>query len=285
MRVQTAHPDDITPWLALAAEVEPLFGPMVDDARFNRALIKCIGRGTALVVRDQDAEPGAPLLGGLLFSTEHEIDWLAVAKRARGQSIGRRLVAEMLRWVLPLPAIIRVQTFAAGIEAGEPARRFYEQLGFEPGEAAPDNPAGLPTQMYHLRLNTLPTVRAVLEHEGRYLLVQHNNKRPENIGKWGLPGGILTPTDPDWESGLRREISEEFQIDLTIQRFIRAYMRRERLHYVFLAHPLSLELRCDPHEILDYTWLTAEEVTAWDEAGKLHTGFELPAIRAAHNSL
>ncbi len=283
MQPQIAHPDDIPPWLELAAEVEPLFGPLVSDPSFNRALLKCIGRGTALVGREDDAEPGAPLLGGLLFSPTHEIGWLAVAEQARRMGVGRRLVAEMLRWVLPLPALIRVQTFAAGVEGGEPARDFYEQLGFEPGEAAPINPAGLPTQFYYLHLNYLPTVRAVLEHDGRYLLVQHNNIRPENIGKWGLPGGILSPTDPGWEACLRREMGEEFQIEIAIERFIRAYMRRERLHYVYLAHPLSLDLHCDRNEVLDTTWLTAEEVSAWDAAGKLHTGFELPAIRTVQN--
>jgi hypothetical protein len=79
MRVQIAHPDDIPPWLTLAAEVEPLFGPMVGDPAFHAALRKNIDRGTAFCVRVEDGPPGASLMGGMLFSPyppQYEIGWL-----------------------------------------------------------------------------------------------------------------------------------------------------------------------------------------------------------------
>ena len=89
--VVLAQPEDIPAWLALATEVEPLFGPMVSEPSFHRALHKHIGRGTAFCVRDEDGRPGDPLLGGLLFSLDppiYRIGWLAVAELHRRQGIG-----------------------------------------------------------------------------------------------------------------------------------------------------------------------------------------------------
>src|SRR5919199_1148979 len=95
MHVQRAHHDDVAPWLALAAEVEALFGAMADNPDLRRALDRNIERGTAFCVRENDGPPGAPLAGGLLFSPHpprYTIGWLAVARRWRRQGVGRMLV-------------------------------------------------------------------------------------------------------------------------------------------------------------------------------------------------
>ncbi|MBN2469749.1 MAG: NUDIX hydrolase [Anaerolineae bacterium] len=123
-----------------------------------------------------------------------------------------------------------------------------------------------------------PRVRAVLHHAGRFLLVQHNNKRPENIGKWGTPGGGVEPGDPDLVEALRREMREEFEIEIDVHEFVQTYEYHKREHHVFLASPARTNFILDPEEILDYRWLTVEEIRAWDAAGRLHTGFELDAV-------
>src|SRR5690242_16894858 len=48
-RVSEATPADVTSWLELAREVEPLFGPMPD---FESTIRRNISRGTTLCVRD-----------------------------------------------------------------------------------------------------------------------------------------------------------------------------------------------------------------------------------------
>ncbi|WP_198153726.1 hypothetical protein [Catenuloplanes japonicus] len=58
MTVRAADPHDIDGLLALAAEVEHLFGPMVADPAFHAALHRTIARATALV-----AESGGTLTG------------------------------------------------------------------------------------------------------------------------------------------------------------------------------------------------------------------------------
>lgn len=83
MRVETATSEDIPPWLELAAEVEFLFGPMVDDPGFHAALTRNIARGSAYCVRADGGAAGATLMGGLLFSGRkplYRIGWLAVGE-------------------------------------------------------------------------------------------------------------------------------------------------------------------------------------------------------------
>ncbi|MCX6099998.1 MAG: hypothetical protein NTV92_00935 [Candidatus Bipolaricaulota bacterium] len=66
MEARLAERADFGPWLELAAEVEPLFGPMARDPVFQRALSRNIARRTAYCIRESDGVPGSPLVAGLL---------------------------------------------------------------------------------------------------------------------------------------------------------------------------------------------------------------------------
>jgi len=59
MHVQRALPEDISSWLTLATEVEPLFGPLIGNPGFHNALHKNIGRGTAYCIRENDGPSGS----------------------------------------------------------------------------------------------------------------------------------------------------------------------------------------------------------------------------------
>jgi GNAT superfamily N-acetyltransferase len=145
---------DLLAWRRLAREVEPLFGPMVGRAAFEEALARKVERGQALCVREADGDAGAPLLGGLLWSSHpprYRIGWLAVTARARRQGVGRQLVAAALAWVVP-PATVDVVTFGDDNPESQPARRFYLALGFESAEAAPHGPEGGSRQVFRLCL-------------------------------------------------------------------------------------------------------------------------------------
>ena len=127
----------------------------------------------------------------------------------------------------------------------------------------------------------IPAVRAVVVHEGRFLLAQHHNHLPDTIGKWGLPGGRIEAWDADLISALRRELHEEFAMTADIVGFVAVYTYRCRAHQVFLAKPHNLNFVVNTDEILGTAWLTLQEVSQWHAKGQLHTGFELPAIRAS----
>jgi ribosomal protein S18 acetylase RimI-like enzyme len=142
--VVVAEVDDIPAWLELAYEVEPLFGPMLDDPGFHRALQRNIERGTAFCVRCPAPTGKRSLAGGLLFSPhppQYEIGWLAVAGAYRRRGIGRALVDHVLSLV-ERPAEVWVTTFGPDQPEGLAARQFYERFGFTPAGPAPPGPDG-----------------------------------------------------------------------------------------------------------------------------------------------
>lgn len=148
--VEQALPADIPAWQRLAAEVEPLFGPMVGRPEFESVLARKVERGQALCVREGASIPGTPLLGGLLWSAHpphYRIGWLAVAAQARRKGVGRRLVETALAWVVP-PATVDVVTFGEDHPGGWPARRFYLAFGFQPAEQVAPGPEGGTRQVF-----------------------------------------------------------------------------------------------------------------------------------------
>jgi ADP-ribose pyrophosphatase YjhB (NUDIX family) len=126
-----------------------------------------------------------------------------------------------------------------------------------------------------------PAVRAVLLYENRFLLVQHHNHLPETVGKWGLPGGRVEASDASLVAALHRELHEEFAMSVDIIGFVAMYTYRERAHHIYFARPRTLNFTIDRNEILNITWWTLAEVMQCHANGKLHTGFELAAIRAS----
>jgi ribosomal protein S18 acetylase RimI-like enzyme len=158
MRVVEATPEDFDSWLHLAGEVESLFGPMVDQPEFHRALLRNVARRTALCIRGVDGPPGSPLLGGLLFSPHqprYAISWLAVTSNVRNHGIGKALIGEALRRFVSYPCTLEVETFGMD-HPGARSRRFYEQLGFQAGEDCPPGPDGGSRQLFRLPLVEAP---------------------------------------------------------------------------------------------------------------------------------
>ena len=142
---QVSTLDDFDGWLRLAEEVEPLFGPMVEQIDFREGLRQAIVDGHALCIRSNTQADEKPLPAGIIISLkENEILWFAVAKANRGQGLGRDLMrAAMQRLDKSRP--ITVTTFDRTVEAGVPARNLYHAFGFREFSAAGPNPAGIPT--------------------------------------------------------------------------------------------------------------------------------------------
>ncbi|MEK8131347.1 GNAT family N-acetyltransferase [Paenibacillus filicis] len=154
MNVVSATKDDLNGWLELAAEVEYLFGPMVSDPTFIRAIEKNMNYSSAFCIRENDGAPGACLLGGILFSSvgapSYKIGWLVVSSRARNKGIASELLKHVLKCV-NVPAEISVITFGDDIPDGQPARRLYQKFGFEPqDEPIPNGPEGGSRQKFKL---------------------------------------------------------------------------------------------------------------------------------------
>ncbi|MFC4068488.1 GNAT family N-acetyltransferase [Actinoplanes subglobosus] len=133
--VRAATAADTAGILALAAEVEPWFGPMLSDPDFHAHLHRNIDRGTAHVTGDLS---GAILTGGRVPA--YRIGWLVVAGPARGRGIGRALLSHVLAGFVR-PCRVDVVTFGAD-HPGAGSRDFYRRLGFTDGDPEPDGPDG-----------------------------------------------------------------------------------------------------------------------------------------------
>ena len=144
---------DFESWLELAREVEPLFGPMAHDPVFQRALLRNIARGTAFCIRENSAQPGSRLLGGLLLSRRaplYRVGWLAVTESERRSGLGRALLDRALSEIPP-EAEVLVITFGPDVPEGRSAREFYKKMGFTPAEMADAAPNGASRQVFRRR--------------------------------------------------------------------------------------------------------------------------------------
>ena len=130
--------------------------------------------------------------------------------------------------------------------------------------------------------NEIKRVRCVLARNDHYLLVLHNNRLPENYGKWGLPGGVLDNGEEP-TTGLRRELKEEFQIAIGDVVLLGDWEYRDEYHRVFGCYFEGRIEYHDSNEILEINWLTYDGVVHLTESGQLHTGFELDAITEFRN--
>lgn len=160
MDVGLARERDLPGFLALAAQVEQWFGPMVDDPGFTGAVAAHIRDAKALVAVEEPPAAGdgvaePPLLGGLLFGSDaptFHVHWLVVSERARGRGVGAALMGDAMKRYVTGPGTVEVVTFGAdhpgAVVSG--ARVFYERLGFTPAEATDPGPEGGSRQVYRL---------------------------------------------------------------------------------------------------------------------------------------
>ena len=137
LRLATA--DDFGSVLALAAEVEHLFGAMVSVPGFHQAVNVHIGRGTALLALSEGV-----VVGGVLFDPEgpeYQIDWIVVSADARGLGVGTALMRDAEARFTGRPGRVNVKTFGSD-HPGAVARDFYFRLGDSAGLVTEPGPEG-----------------------------------------------------------------------------------------------------------------------------------------------
>jgi 8-oxo-dGTP pyrophosphatase MutT (NUDIX family) len=122
-------------------------------------------------------------------------------------------------------------------------------------------------------------VRCVLRCGHRYLLAQHNSRRRENLGKWGLPGGRLKSREEP-RAALRRELAEELGLRVQALVEIGDWWHRGENHRIFGCDVAQATRSFAPDELLAIGWFEYAEVTELETDGRLRTGFELDAITA-----
>jgi ADP-ribose pyrophosphatase YjhB (NUDIX family) len=111
-------------------------------------------------------------------------------------------------------------------------------------------------------------VKALIQHEDKYLLIKEPPTASWKPGKWGIPGGKIDQGE-DWLTALHREIKEELGQPIQalgiiafeeIVYFNPKVQEHQLTHHIVVlaklnvADPLTAELACE------HTWLTLPEL-------------------------
>lgn len=129
IEIGLAGPDDIPPWMSLAEDMVPLFGPMPS---FEAVLKRKIAQSQAYCARASGQGlpfPGGALIGGA--GQEYWIRWLAVCAKHRRLGIGR-LLAEAVISSTPEQSVLFVDTSPSGTPGALEAELLYRRCGFIP---------------------------------------------------------------------------------------------------------------------------------------------------------
>jgi 8-oxo-dGTP pyrophosphatase MutT (NUDIX family) len=122
-------------------------------------------------------------------------------------------------------------------------------------------------------------VRCVIMRKHRFLLAQHNSRRSDKAGKWGLPGGRLKHSEEP-QAGLRRELLEELRLRAPFLIELGDCVYRGHTHRIFGCEIDSAIEWFDTRELLGIGWFSYAEVAGMAESDELRTGFELGAINS-----
>jgi len=130
MEIKLAEICDLDAWMELVEQVKDSFPGLETRAALEEhrtTVLEFIRRGNAVC-----AKSGDRVVGGLLFSGEGVLCFLAVDQMYRRQHIAERMVACMLTFMEP-GQDITVTTYREDAPEGKAARAFYKRLGFAEG--------------------------------------------------------------------------------------------------------------------------------------------------------
>jgi len=117
---------------------------------------------------------------------------------------------------------------------------------------------------------------AIIEKDGKILLVQENNSNHPDHGKWNQPAGWIDPGENPVKAG-EREVKEETGLDFKATNLIGVYSLskeymdkspKEKTHHpiklIFSGEITGGELMKPNDEISDLKWFTPEEIYAME---------------------
>ena len=128
-------------------------------------------------------------------------------------------------------------------------------------------------------------VGAVIEKEGKYLLVQEAKESCR--GKWNLPAGHLDPGET-MADGAKREAKEETgcEVELTGVCQIGSRVKENEVFasVIFTTKLMREEIEFDSAEILDVKWFSYEEILVMRSKIR-NEGLLIGAIENARNGV
>jgi len=109
-------------------------------------------------------------------------------------------------------------------------------------------------------------VHGVISNRGRVILLRRAAQMRYSPGHWDLPGGHLA-ADEDFEQCLLREAKEETGLDIAVERLLGVNKMpiRPFVQVFYACRTLVYQqVTLQPHEHVEYRWVTPEEMAAMD---------------------
>ncbi len=112
----------------------------------------------------------------------------------------------------------------------------------------------------------IDVVAAIIEKKGRFLIARR--KKGKHLeGKWEFPGGRVEDSETHGES-LRRELKEEFGIEIEVKNFLGEsifnYDEREIALFGYYATHISGDFKLTDHDMIE--WIYPNEFGNYDLA-------------------
>jgi len=125
--------------------------------------------------------------------------------------------------------------------------------------------------MRRVRTQPFVIVRAFIEKDGKFLLVQENWGHVK--GLWNFPAGWLDLSE-DPLAGAVREVKEETGYDFTPEHLLGIYSfikysqseKGQPVEFVYTGRVSGEQSKIDHHEIKQTRWFTPEEIMAMNES-------------------
>jgi mutator protein MutT len=107
---------------------------------------------------------------------------------------------------------------------------------------------------------------AILDKEGRCLLLRRSPQPKANAGKWDLPGGKVDAGEA-FDAALLREVREETGLELVLERVVGAAqsdLPEWRIAYIILNAALDSGEVCLSDEHTDFLWVDQAALSETD---------------------
>jgi len=105
------------------------------------------------------------------------------------------------------------------------------------------------------------SVKVVIRHNGRLLLLKRSSNCRSNAGKWDLPGGKVELGE-SFDRALLREVAEETGLTISLQRVVGAAQSElvdTKVVYLIMEGYLVTGKLQLSEEHSDYLWVTCQE--------------------------
>lgn len=107
-------------------------------------------------------------------------------------------------------------------------------------------------------ITNLAAAAVILDVDGRVLLVRENYGRH----RWGLPGGVVEPTESPWDAAVR-EVAEETGLQFVPEGLVATYFLaapRPGLRFIFSGKASGVLVLPDTDEIAEFGWFMHTEL-------------------------